>query len=428
MGVPYQTGPLDLDQPLWRTRIDNEPVATESEVKIHYDRARSICRDVGTYSSFKLSVLFSRYLGMTAKDVLSLRPKFWEFHSNRESYSSSPGEKADILPALSTRDSAAVTILTIHWNLCMGTIATHAVTRPDLQILLRELEQFDICGEFMLTEVGHGLDARNLKTIANMQPDGSFILHTPSPEAAKVMPPTTPYAGVARVAIVFAQLIVEGENRGIKPFLVRINEIGHMCEGVSSKILPQRSGAKPVDHAVTTFKHVYLAPGALLGEPEGADDPRLDFFMSIWRVGVGTLSLSMINIPCLNVGAHIVARYSQRRQIGNEKNGQKVRIFDFKTVQLPVLSALAHGHVFEKYARWSTKAFMSPKESDWRVKHAIACAFKAATTASTQAILSELIDRCGWQGLFGYNQLSELMLALRGNSIAEGDVLVLCIR
>lgn len=39
--------------------------------------------------------------------------------------------------------------------------------------------------QFMLTEVGHGLDARNLETTATLLPDGSFELHSPSWAAAK---------------------------------------------------------------------------------------------------------------------------------------------------------------------------------------------------------------------------------------------------
>ena len=37
----------------------------------------------------------------------------------------------------------------------------------------------------MLTELGHGLDARNLETTATLLPDGRFELHTPCPNAAK---------------------------------------------------------------------------------------------------------------------------------------------------------------------------------------------------------------------------------------------------
>ncbi|TLD38016.1 acyl-CoA dehydrogenase NM domain-like protein [Venturia nashicola] len=411
MANPQKVGFFDFQGPLWSPYVDNAQFATAAEIKVHYDRARSMLQATGIYTSH-LIVYLLRTPGMTIQDIVSLSPKFWNFNLD---------------PSI-TRDIAAFTILTIHWNLCMGTIAAHASKRPDLQEILRELEQFNVCGEFMLTELGHGLDARNLGTTATMRPDGSFVLHTPSPNEAKTMPPITPYAGIARVGVVFAQLVVGEEKRGIKPFLVRLNEIGHMCAGVSSRMLPQRAGSKPVDHAITMFENVQLTSNALLGSPERAKDPRLEFMNLIGRVGVGTLSLSMTNVPCLNVGAHIMASYCRRRQVGNEESGQKIPIWNFRTVHLPILSALAHGHVLTRYAKKSANAFIQPKEKDWRIKHAYSCIFKATATQCTQAILSELIDRCGWQGLFGYNQLSEMMLSLRGNSIAEGDVLVLCIR
>lgn len=94
----------------------------------------------------------------------------------------------------------------------------------------------------MLTEVGHGLDARNLKTTATLLPDGSFELHSPSWAAAKLvishpskhhakvkhrfMPPTTPRSGLPVVAVVIARLIVGGENYGVRPFLVPLGD-GH---------------------------------------------------------------------------------------------------------------------------------------------------------------------------------------------------------
>lgn len=37
----------------------------------------------------------------------------------------------------------------------------------------------------MLTEIGHGLDARNLQTKCTLLPNGDFDLHTPSSSAAK---------------------------------------------------------------------------------------------------------------------------------------------------------------------------------------------------------------------------------------------------
>lgn len=37
----------------------------------------------------------------------------------------------------------------------------------------------------MLTEVGHGLDAKNLETTATMLPNGEFDLNSPGLSAAK---------------------------------------------------------------------------------------------------------------------------------------------------------------------------------------------------------------------------------------------------
>lgn len=38
---------------------------------------------------------------------------------------------------------------------------------------------------FLLTEVGHGLDARSIETVASLLPNGGFDLHTPNEHAAK---------------------------------------------------------------------------------------------------------------------------------------------------------------------------------------------------------------------------------------------------
>ncbi|KAF6528547.1 hypothetical protein HZS61_008849 [Fusarium oxysporum f. sp. conglutinans] len=68
---------------------------------------------------------------------------------------------------------------------------------------------------------------------------------------------------------------------------------------------------------------------------------------------------------------------------------------------------------------------MCPDLSD-PTQHALASIFKATVVKASQ-VLRPLAERCGWQGLFAYNQISELDLTFQGNAIAEGDTLVLCI-
>ncbi|KXH59544.1 hypothetical protein CNYM01_14322, partial [Colletotrichum nymphaeae SA-01] len=187
---------MDFDTSLlvdevWDARRDSRHEPSITNIPLHYERAKALC--------------LSR--GLTVDDIAELTPRFWDFHFD----------------PISSRDMTAFVIATIHLNLCVGTIARFSRERPDLMATLEELLAFKACGEFMLTEVGHGLDARNLETTATMEADGSFTLNTPNAGAAKAMPPSSPLAGMARVAVVFARLIVGGNDRGVKPFVVRIN-------------------------------------------------------------------------------------------------------------------------------------------------------------------------------------------------------------
>lgn len=63
---------------------------------------------------------------------------------------------------------------------------------------------------------------------STMKSDRYFCLY-------RWMPPTAPRGHLPRVALVIARLIVEGEDRGVRPFVVAINDGKEMCKGVSSK-------------------------------------------------------------------------------------------------------------------------------------------------------------------------------------------------
>ncbi|GJC91050.1 putative peroxisomal acyl-coenzyme A oxidase 1.2 [Colletotrichum liriopes] len=345
-------------------------------------------------------------LGLTTRDILRLSPKFWDFHFDM----------------ISARDMTAFIVATIHLNLCIGTVASYAEGRPDLQNILDDLHSFKVCGEFMLTEVGHGLDARNLETRATLLDDGSFDLHSPSIDSAKAMPPTTPLAGIPRLAVVFARLFVSGEDRGVKPFLVNINTADGMVAGITSRALPIRPGTKPLDHSITVFDHVRIPPAALLGSMSKPANSRDEFLKQIWRVSVGTLSLSIMGVSAIKVGGYIAAKYSQARTITDSNSLGKVPIFTFKTC----FETLVYGEVLDVFARWTVSEFMKPVH-DTNVRMGLATVFKTMVVRSS-CLLKELSERCGWQGLFSYNQFSELALMFQGNSIAEGDTLVLSIR
>lgn len=127
---------------------------------------------------------------MTLEDVLYITPKFWRLH----------------LEPLAAFDGGTFTLLSIQCNLFVGTLAPFTLKRPELQPILQSALNFDISwvfsliiastgdaaneeliyrAQFMLTEVNHGLDARNIQTTATILPDGDIDLHTPSVNDAK---------------------------------------------------------------------------------------------------------------------------------------------------------------------------------------------------------------------------------------------------
>ncbi|EEB91389.1 hypothetical protein MPER_10256, partial [Moniliophthora perniciosa FA553] len=190
---------------LWTTRTAS--LTVEQRVQLSYERCKSV---VNAYR-------------LTADDIRNVSPKYWAFHTD---------------PILAM-DFAVATLLTIHYNLCAGTLAMYASERPDVAVLLEKLLSFDLSGQYCLTEIGHGLDIINMETTATKLRDGGFILNTPVKQAAKYMPPTSP-CGIPVIAVVFARLIVDGEDRGIKPFIVHMSDGYRMNENITCKILPPR--------------------------------------------------------------------------------------------------------------------------------------------------------------------------------------------
>ncbi|KAI0724922.1 hypothetical protein C8Q72DRAFT_643557 [Fomitopsis betulina] len=352
----------------------------------------------------------SKAYGLTLKDVATLSPKLWKVHRD----------------PIVCIDGSAVTLLTIQYNLCLGTICRYLPRRKDLLPLARSLADCTTIGQFCLTEVGHGLDAFNLGTTATLLSDGSFNLHSPSLANSKYMPPTVPVLGRPCVAVVFAQLVVKNKRRGVRPFLVTLNDGTAMCEGITSRLLPHRDGAAPVNHSMTTFQHVNIPPSALLGSLDKSLDPHGDFLKDISRIGVGTLCISAVAIPMLQTAAHIAFKYSVRRKIGS-LDSARVPIISFRTQQLPIFYATAQAYVLPALYKHMITRF-TDTAVDSRVRHACATIFKAMAMRPAKNLHLALSDRCGAQGLFSYNQIVSQLNDLRGVSIAEGETLVLSIR
>lgn len=52
--------------------------------------------------------------------------------------------------------------------------------------------------------------------------------------SSRFMPPSMPIAGMPRIALVFARPMIEGDDRGIRPFIVGLGDGKEMCTGVTT--------------------------------------------------------------------------------------------------------------------------------------------------------------------------------------------------
>src|SRR3954469_23865141 len=122
----------------------------------------------------------------------------------------------------------------------------------------------ELVGCFAMTESAHGSDVQRLGTKAVYDADaGEFVIDTPDEGSRK------DYIGNAarhgRMAVVFAQLEVDGEHHGVHALLVPIrDEDGNVLDGVTIEDDGDKIGLNGVDNGRIAFEGVRIPRTALL--------------------------------------------------------------------------------------------------------------------------------------------------------------------
>ncbi|KAJ5900219.1 uncharacterized protein N7473_004289 [Penicillium subrubescens] len=370
-----------LTTPLFQPQYS---LTREESLKCSYERARAI----------------SKHYKLTVDDIHSLTPKFWDM--NRD--------------GIVTRDAGTYILLATQYNLAAGTIAQFSHERTDLQELLQKIMDFEVSALFMITELNHGVDVKYLETTATLQPDGSFILHTPNMGAAKFMPPSRQVAGIPRIVVVMARLMVDGDDRGIRPFIVALSNGKEICKGVTSVLLPEL-GTRTLDHCLTSFNQVRLLPNALLGDISKPEDFQAHFLSAIRRISIGTISLCLSIIPYLKNLVYIVGKYNLRRTVTGPGK-IPIPIINFRSQQIPILHAIAQIRVMEAFADYAITCFMNSTSTQGRQR--LATILKASFIHNMEQCSASLPQRCGAQGMFKHNQICEYNVS---NSMPLGGLI-----
>jgi acyl-CoA oxidase len=304
----------------------------------------------------------------------------------------------------------------VHFGLFGGSVYQLG-TKKHHDAYLRDIASLKLPGCFAMTETGHGSNVRDIQTVASYDVGTrEFIINSPSRAAWK------DYIGNAaqhgRMATVFAQLEVNGEQHGVHAFLVRLrDEQGMVLPGITIEDNGRKIGLNGVDNGRIGFKDVRIPRENLLNRfgdvsAEGkysSDIPSAGrrFFTMIGTLVAGRISIAAASVSAAKLGLTISTRYaSKRRQFGPE-GGAEVPILTYRTVQKRLLPFIARTYALDFAIQDAVRLFKNPdlesKELEIR-----AAALKAMASRHAVDSLQYARELCGGKGYMWENRLGEL--------------------
>ncbi|MFD7501463.1 acyl-CoA dehydrogenase [Streptomyces sp. NPDC059850] len=421
------------------TALDQEiPISTE---KAERDELIDLVFD-GAFESLHRPVreavadpLFDRHEGLTMSEQGRLAYKRVALIHRRagkaEEIVADPRKLFAITEWSSLMDTTTLPLLSVHYNLCLGTILDHGQDRDKLEDYVEELSSMSSVGMYMVSEVGWGNNAANLQTQAVYDAaTDQFILNTPEPRAQKFMA-YTGIQDVPKVAVVMARLIVRGTDCGVFPFLVRMSDEHGLKAGVRATALPEKPGLA-LDNGVTWFDHVRLERRAFLGGAIGSITPqgefvsgirsrRRRFLASLERVHAGRLCLSTALVSAGRASTYIAVKYSLRRHTFAPAQPD-VPLLAYRSQQTALFRALADVYAMTFLINQVKRQLVRSSDGDTERLIAITKAFTSWTVTD---VLTVCRERIGAQGVFAANRIAEYISMAQGVVTAEGDNLPL---
>src|SRR4051794_3980314 len=320
-----------------------------------------------------------------------------------------------------------------------GGAILHLGTARHHEAYLQDVATMDLPGCFAMTETGHGSNVQALRTTATFE-DGEFVIHTPDDDARK------DYIGNAardgRMAVVFAQLVTGGEERGVHALLVPIrDEDGSPCDGVRLEDCGAKLGLNGVDNGRIWFDHVRIPRENLLDKyaqvsGDGTyfspiENPTKRFFTMIGTLIQGRISISGASISASKVALTIAVRRAlERRQFGVPGEPEAL-LMDYRTHQRRLLPALATTYalsfaqqrlVDELHAVFIADA---PSDRSRRELETLAAGVKAVATWHASATIQSCREACGGAGYLRTSRFASLKADTDVFTTFEGDNTVL---
>jgi acyl-CoA oxidase len=322
-----------------------------------------------------------------------------------------------------------------------GGAVLHLGTAQHHERYLRAIARLELPGCFAMTETGHGSNVQALGTTATYDHDaGEFVVHTPDAAARK------DYIGNAardgRIAAVFAQLIVGGEERGVHALLVPLRDAdGNVLPGVTIEDCGPKLGLDGVDNGRIAFDGVRVPRNALLDRyaqvrDDGSyvspiENPAKRFFVMLGTLIQGRVSICGASITASKVALDLAVRHALTRRQFGPPGGDEVLLLDYRTHQRRLLPALAttYGLHFaqERLVARLHEVFTADDVPDRKRREleTMAAGLKAVATWHATDTIQACREACGGAGYLRVNRFAALRADTDVFTTFEGDNTVL---
>jgi acyl-CoA oxidase len=307
---------------------------------------------------------------------------------------------------------------------------------------LEDLITGRVLGCFAMTETGHGSNVQALGTTATYDAAAAeFVINTPDELSRK------DYIGNAamhaRLAVVFAQLEVDGVSHGVHAFVVPLrNEDGTVMPNVRIEDCGQKIGLNGVDNGRIWFDGVRVPRAALLNQyAEVAEDgtysspienPDRRFFTMLGTLVQGRVSVGGAAISASKVALSVAIKYGLiRRQFGSPGSDREELLLDYGMHQRRLFPLLARTYALhfaqERVAADLHRVFTRPdtSEHDRRALESRAAGTKALGTWHATRTIQECREACGGAGYMSVNRFDALRADTDVFTTFEGDNTIL---